>query len=218
MMPAPANGAAFWEVTLPLCRRASGREAVLVFLLSVGVFLEPKVLGGGKSPMSAELIRQTFETRVNWPLGAALTIVLMVDGRLLHPVVQPALRLLTRGDRAMKTRASEPADRRDPLWLGRGGAGVLLHSDLHLDRFLVPAGTIPRPAVRGFSLDWYGALFRNAAPANALWNSTLIAFVAMIFSTILGTAAAIVAVRYRFRGKIAFLGLSTARRSPFHNY
>jgi ABC-type spermidine/putrescine transport system permease subunit I len=35
-------------------------------------------LGGGKSPMSAELIRQTFESRVNWPLGAALTLVLMV--------------------------------------------------------------------------------------------------------------------------------------------
>jgi spermidine/putrescine transport system permease protein len=62
----------------------------------------------------------------------------------------------------------------------------------------------------GFSLDWYGALFRNAAAGNALWNSTLIAFVAMIFSTILGTAAAIVAVRYRFKGKIAFLGLSAA--------
>jgi ABC-type spermidine/putrescine transport system permease subunit I len=28
--------------------------------------------------MAAELIRQTFETRVNWPLGAALTLVLMV--------------------------------------------------------------------------------------------------------------------------------------------
>ena len=28
--------------------------------------------------VSAELIRQTFETRVNWPLGAALTLVLMV--------------------------------------------------------------------------------------------------------------------------------------------
>jgi spermidine/putrescine transport system permease protein len=69
---------AFWEVTLPLCRPGIWAGAVLVFLLSVGVFLEPKVLGGGKSPMSAELIRQTFETRVNWPLGAALTIVLMV--------------------------------------------------------------------------------------------------------------------------------------------
>ena len=68
---------AFWEVTLPLCRPGIWTGSVLVFLLSVGVFLEPKVLGGGKSPMSAELIRQTFETRVNWPLGAALTIVLM---------------------------------------------------------------------------------------------------------------------------------------------
>ena len=69
---------AFWEVTLPLCRPGIWTGSVLVFLLSVGVFLEPKVLGGGKSPMSADLIRQTFETRVNWPLGAALTIVLMV--------------------------------------------------------------------------------------------------------------------------------------------
>jgi ABC-type spermidine/putrescine transport system permease subunit I len=69
---------AFWEVTLPLCRPGIWAGAVLIFLLAVGVFLEPKVLGGGKSPMSAELIRQTFETRVNWPLGAALTLVLMV--------------------------------------------------------------------------------------------------------------------------------------------
>jgi spermidine/putrescine transport system permease protein len=69
---------AFWEVTLPLCKPGIWAGSVLIFLLGVGVFLEPKVLGGGKSPMSAELIRQTFETRVNWPLGAALTLVLMV--------------------------------------------------------------------------------------------------------------------------------------------
>lgn len=69
---------AFWEITLPLCRPGIWAGGVLVFLLSVGAFLEPKVLGGGKSPMSADLIRQTFETRVHWPLGAALTLVLMV--------------------------------------------------------------------------------------------------------------------------------------------
>lgn len=69
---------AFWEVTLPLCRPGIWAGSVLVFLYGVGSFLEPKVLGGGKSPMAAELIRQTFETRVNWPLGAALTIVLMI--------------------------------------------------------------------------------------------------------------------------------------------
>ena len=68
---------AHWEVTLPLCKPGIYAGSVLIFLLGIGVFLEPKVLGGGKSPMSAELIRQTFETRVNWPLGAALTLVLM---------------------------------------------------------------------------------------------------------------------------------------------
>ena len=63
---------------------------------------------------------------------------------------------------------------------------------------------------QGLSLHWYGELFRNASAATALWNSTLIAAIATIFSTILGTAAAIVAVRYRFQGKPAFLGLSAA--------
>jgi ABC-type spermidine/putrescine transport system permease subunit I len=67
----------FWEVTVPLCRPGIWAGAVLVFLYGMGSFLEPKVLGGGKSPMASELIRQTFEVRVNWPLGAALTLVLM---------------------------------------------------------------------------------------------------------------------------------------------
>lgn len=68
---------AFWEVTLPLCKNGLMAGALLVFVLSLGSFLEPKVLGGGKNPMAAELIRQTFETRINWPLGSALTIVLI---------------------------------------------------------------------------------------------------------------------------------------------
>ncbi|PJI44949.1 MAG: hypothetical protein CTR54_02990 [Rhizobium sp.] len=73
---------AFYEVTLPLSRPGLYSGAVLVFVLSLGAFLEPKVLGGGTSPLASELIRQSFETRVNWPLGAALTIVLIVVGAL----------------------------------------------------------------------------------------------------------------------------------------
>ncbi|KEO54922.1 ABC transporter permease [Thioclava pacifica] len=71
---------AFIEVTLPLAKPGIWAGAVLVFVLSLGVFLEPKVMGGGTSPLAAELIRQSFETRVNWPLGAALTLVLIVIG------------------------------------------------------------------------------------------------------------------------------------------
>lgn len=62
----------------------------------------------------------------------------------------------------------------------------------------------------GLSWRWYGELFNNAAAGNALWNSTLIAFIATIFATLIGTLAAIVAVRYRFPLRIPFTGLSAA--------
>ena len=68
----------FFEVTLPLCRPGAWAGSVLVFTLSLGAFLEPKVLGGGTTPMVAEMIRLTFETRVNWALGATVAALLIV--------------------------------------------------------------------------------------------------------------------------------------------
>ena len=62
----------------------------------------------------------------------------------------------------------------------------------------------------GVSLKWYGALFQSGAALTALWNSTLIAVFATVFATAIGTMAAIVAVRYRFKGKRAFQGLAGA--------
>ena len=56
----------------------------------------------------------------------------------------------------------------------------------------------------GVSLRWYGELFRNANALNALWNSTLIAAVTTLIATAIGTMAAIVAVRYRFKGRESF--------------
>ncbi len=59
----------------------------------------------------------------------------------------------------------------------------------------------------GFSLNWYGELFNSAPALDALWNSTLIALVATVFATAIGSVAAIVAVRYRFSGKTLFQAL-----------
>lgn len=56
----------------------------------------------------------------------------------------------------------------------------------------------------GISLRWYGELFRNANALSALWNSTLIATITTLIATAIGTMAAIVAVRYRFKGREAF--------------
>lgn len=87
---------AFREVTLPLSRPGLVSGAVLVFVLSLGAFLEPRMLGGGNQPLASELIRQSFDTRVNWPLGAALTCVLLAVGALSLLAAALVLRLRRR--------------------------------------------------------------------------------------------------------------------------
>ena len=62
----------------------------------------------------------------------------------------------------------------------------------------------------GISLKWYGELFRNANAVTALWNSTVIAFFATLVATVIGSMAAIVAVRYRFSAKLMFQALAGA--------
>ncbi len=58
----------------------------------------------------------------------------------------------------------------------------------------------------GFSLQWYEELFRDRAIASAFKNSMWVAFWSTIVSTILGTLAALVLERYRFRGRMVYDG------------
>lgn len=56
----------------------------------------------------------------------------------------------------------------------------------------------------GFSLEWYRVLFHDAAIGSALRVSLWVATWSTLISTILGTLAALVLERYRFRGKLTF--------------
>lgn len=58
-------------------------------------------------------------------------------------------------------------------------------------------------AWEGFSLRWYGELFRDAAMMAALKNSLLVAMASTLISTLFGTMAALVMERYQFGGKLA---------------
>jgi putrescine transport system permease protein len=60
----------------------------------------------------------------------------------------------------------------------------------------------------GFSLKWYGALFRNPLLLDSAWVTLKIAFASATLALILGTLAAIVLVRFaRFRGRMLFSGM-----------
>ena len=50
---------------------------MLVFIPSLGSYLTPDLLGGGKSVLIGNVIQNQFTTARDWPFGAALSIALM---------------------------------------------------------------------------------------------------------------------------------------------
>lgn len=59
----------------------------------------------------------------------------------------------------------------------------------------------------GFSLNWYQALFDNAAMMQAAWHSVLLAVVAATITTAIGGLTAMSLQRYDFKGKSVLQGL-----------
>ena len=74
-----ASGAkAFWKVTLPLTRSGIVAGCVLVFVPSFGSYVVPDILGGAKTLLIGSYIARQFRDARNWPLGAALSVLLIV--------------------------------------------------------------------------------------------------------------------------------------------
>ena len=68
----------FRRIILPLVKPGIIAGSILVFIPSLGAYVTPRVLGGGKNLMFGNLIELQFGQGRNWPLGAALAITLMV--------------------------------------------------------------------------------------------------------------------------------------------
>jgi len=63
---------------LPLVKPGVIAGSILVFIPSLGAYVTPRVLGGGKHLMIGNLIELQFGQGRNWPLGAALSLTLLV--------------------------------------------------------------------------------------------------------------------------------------------
>lgn len=66
------------RVIVPLVKPGIVAGSILVFIPSLGAYVTPRVLGGGKNMMLGNFIELQFGQGRNWPLGAALAITLMV--------------------------------------------------------------------------------------------------------------------------------------------
>ena len=73
----------FFKVTLPLAFPGIFSAIILVFIPSLGIYTVSDILGGGKVLYIGNIIKNQFGSIRNWPLGAALSVLLLVITGLL---------------------------------------------------------------------------------------------------------------------------------------
>jgi spermidine/putrescine transport system permease protein len=78
-----------FKVILPICLPGVIAGSLLVFIPSLGAFIAPDLLGGGKNLMIGNLIALQFQGSRNWPFGSAAAMIVM-------SVVMVALIIYTR--------------------------------------------------------------------------------------------------------------------------
>jgi spermidine/putrescine transport system permease protein len=65
------------EIILPLAKPGIVAGSLLVFIPSIGAFIAPDLLGGGRNLMIGNLIALQFQSSRNWPFGSAAAVILM---------------------------------------------------------------------------------------------------------------------------------------------
>ena len=78
----------FVRVILPLTSSGIFSGSIMVFIPCLGYFFVSDILGGGNSDVIGNLIERQFQSGNNWPLGAALSIILIAITLILVKLYQ----------------------------------------------------------------------------------------------------------------------------------
>lgn len=81
-----------WRLILPLAAPGIIAGAVLIFVPVVGSFMEPRLLGGRLGTYYGTVIEDQFVAVFNWPLGAALSFILLAVVLAILAVASPVLK------------------------------------------------------------------------------------------------------------------------------
>jgi len=86
------RSAVLWRLVLPLSFPGILAGAILIFVPVVGSFMEPRILGGRAGTFIGTIIEDQFTAVFNWPLGAALSFLMLGFVLLILLFVAPLAR------------------------------------------------------------------------------------------------------------------------------
>lgn len=78
----------FFRIFLPLTVPALAAGSILVFILTLGFFITPAILGGGRVPMIANMLDTLVNRMPRWEMAAAISTVLLVFTLMFYAAYQ----------------------------------------------------------------------------------------------------------------------------------
>jgi putative spermidine/putrescine transport system permease protein len=201
---------AFLRVYLPLSLPGLLAGALLAFVLALGFYITPVLLGSSQQTLISPLIVTQISELLNWGRAGAMGAVLLLSTLLLLAVMSLASRRLvsrTEGsDVADGVALAEPPRRRSVgqialrIWCGLVGISLLAPTLVVIPLSFTGTKTFAFPP-KNWSSQWWNELVNNPEWRDAVVHSFEIAIVVAILATVLGTAAALALTRGRFPGK-----------------
>jgi spermidine/putrescine transport system permease protein len=85
----------FWTVVFPLALPGALAGATFAFVLSLGDFLSPLLIGGSSGIMISNVVVSLFGAAYDWPLGAALSFMMLLFVVLLLSAMERLSRRLS---------------------------------------------------------------------------------------------------------------------------
>lgn len=191
----------FRNVVWPLSKQGLAIGFALAFLLAVGDYITPSMVGGLDGTMLGMVIASQFGMAGNWPLGAAQSVVLIVAVSLVLGLIFWLARsrgILQSVDAGTGAELRAPQSLKDHLvlWLVRV-AVVLPYLFLYLPLIIITvfsfnSSQIQTLPLTGFTLDWYAALWGDENLIAAFQRTMIVALVTVALSVVVGTLFAMV--------------------------
>jgi len=203
----------FLRVTLPLSMPGVIAAAVIEFIPVVGDYVTPMMVGGPRGMMFGQIIAAQFGEANNWPLGAALTLIMMIT---VTAIACAFVWLTQRG--TVKRREMEiiRAPHDETSGERRRFSPLLIYVIFYLMLLYTPSLMLPifsfndsiqmALPLKGFTFDWYLQIPTRPGLLEALGNSFRLAIPVAITSTTLATLTARAMTRYRMPGRGLALG------------
>ena len=169
----------FLHVVLPLTLPGIMVGAFLTFVLCIGDYITPQILGGNNELLMPQLVMMQIGRRGDFPLASALSIILMavVTRRIsrLRPLAEDRSGLTMR----VLSRIASVA-------YALAIYGFIFLPVAVLVLFSLQSTAFPIPPFTGPSLRWFEAVLGDARLTSALVNSVIVAIVSSLAAVTLG--------------------------------